>query len=999
MAPSKRTSYYQRSGKRAPVPIPEPPSDQDYDPDAPEEETDSEDEEPPVKARVARRPPGHRGAQPSRPSGRDGSVPIRSTGKRYPRTEKPKDVAVQADKSRKPVPSTPATTLAQDVNIVHSSGLYPIRDILQERKVENRLQYLLDWKPTWEYAKDAKPTKELLKAWQEIKAERQRREQEDRNHTALNMRLVEMKRRQKPYRDTRTQKLASISYMSESSTFSSTQAVEWFRTFREEILDDLELFLFNKSGLDGNHALGHTVLFPRDDVQQGQVETRDKYALWISDSKACPIPDALLHSRKVGTARNQESDTEMQGNEADHRAFDDNKREIILTLVPNPRYSKSIPAYMPCGAVCIRGVANLREAVDDFAKRQIRPPVRQLFDMMLQSFETVVRIAPRLKIDPNRDITLQLDDRGGYDFVAKEITFTQIDGKYVFEWLVVPDEVKRSARATLSPPEPKSSVVNGPTIPNSIRDFTGVESRPSGKPNTAPRSAPTSLRSSHNHRASLPSQSEQRRLASVHAPASSMAPKQGSMATKRKSTTSQTHGRKSGATPGSFSAADSTDEDRGERDGRVSDGDSMDVDEEALPLPVLSKDNLSGLVVGSQRSRQTNSGTVARLAQSTREGSLQILFSGHHTKMAEDNEYSRALKRQWTAHDGGFQERLDSFNQDLASDQSHHEIQTQPDLQHIRQMFQTALDQLDMVQRQTATNIKANNTTRNENVATNGNIGTNHGITTNWNTTNESIMTNGMRVEQYTIEPDKPGGLPTEVSLYIPTQTDSSTNAEPEILSLLEGIHWMTHPENKPQILIQLHRHLYTKEGRRGDYGEIIYPEKLDGTNPSDGGKPVPKFALWQSPIRKLTFEIDGKPHPDPLQRLSTTEIIISMIPNPELYKNRGFSVPSPILDCGALHLRGLYYLDKHPTPSASSRIVEKTFDALVRSLSLRYRIAIPGWAKGPGKIANVEGQLGGYQVLGREMFFGDGLSLNEYDWLYGVMRPFSHDTDTTGND
>lgn len=426
--------------------------------------------------------------------------------------------------------------------------------------------------------------------------------------------------------------------MTKKSTFSSTEAVEWFRTFHDLILDELEVFLFNKLGLEDAHALGSMVIFPVDTPITGKVESRDKYALWVSDSKNLTIPAGFAHNPEPGTPGIQDSDTEMQGHEPDHEAVNENNKEILLAIIPNPRYDGAIPTHMPCGALYIRDVPNLRKAAGHFSNCHARPPVRQLYDMMLETFSTVVRIAPRLKIQPNGAIAVQNEDRGGYDFVAREIALTHKDDKYAFEWLVVPEELKHTAKATRRPPAPEPSGTGGPFVPGAIRDFRGLDSNARSRANTdsvgsSSKQHPSTktlpaANNTNTRRTSLPNQADHRGLAGTPVPSAAHMPD------KRKSPTTQTHGRKAATKPGVFGDPAPTDDSGGESQNGNDTlrGDEMDIDE-AVSTPMPRRDSLNGLSVGAPRSHQTKSNTAVRLSQLSREGSV----SGSGTKRSNKN--------------------------------------------------------------------------------------------------------------------------------------------------------------------------------------------------------------------------------------------------------------------------------------------------------------------------------------------------------------------------
>lgn len=177
--------------------------------------------------------------------------------------------------------------------------------------------------------------------------------------------------------------------------------------------------------------------------------------------------------------------------------------------------------------------------------------------------------------------------------------------------------------------------------------------------------------------------------------------------------------------------------------------------------------------------------------------------------MAENAEYSPVQQPQCAANQDSVHESLESFDPPLESAANNDDTEPDFDLGHLQLVVQTALRQ--MYQRDAFMKAKP-------------------------------VRTNEMRAQYLTIDADRPDSLATFARLLTPVVQ----NHAPQELSILEGISWMTHDDNKPHIMSQLHRHLYTKEGRRGDYGEIVYPEKVDV------GTPIHKFALWQSPIRKV---------------------------------------------------------------------------------------------------------------------------------------------------
>ncbi|KAM7212869.1 hypothetical protein V8F06_011767 [Rhypophila decipiens] len=337
---------------------------------------------------------------------------------------------------------------------------YTMRGILDEKEDDQgNIQYEVDWVPTWESADIAKVTKEALKAWAEVKAAREeerRIERRENNHIIVDSTAQNQARKKRAYISQRQIGLATLSDMDASKAVSSAEAVKWFATFKVEILSELELFLFTEEGHQSctESDKAGNIIFPQDEIR-----SLDKYALWVSYKRIDTPPACLvMQSTTKSTSgrhndQDQDGDTTMQdGNGGEDEEPD--TEEIILTLLPNPDYHKwhrdpQAPSSMSCGVLFIRGIRNMHQSIDFFTVEKQRPPVRQLFDMMLEAFRTApIRIAPTVDRTGKNTFSLgPVDEEGGYKSVATEVRFTRNNS---FEWL---EEAPNSTPA-ISPPEP-----------------------------------------------------------------------------------------------------------------------------------------------------------------------------------------------------------------------------------------------------------------------------------------------------------------------------------------------------------------------------------------------------------------------------------------------------------------------------------------------------------------------------------------------------------------
>lgn len=164
MAPSKSTSYYRRG--KVPTSAPDLTNDDDYNPQGEEGATSEEDIQ--VRPRKAQKPPRHSAAADSQgvmsleintnsvdtnnsvASGSEAApVPVRSTGKYQPRRETPKGVAKPVGKPKRAASQPAQTRREQDRQIIHTSGMYKIKDIIDEDEQGGQVMYLMDWQPTW----------------------------------------------------------------------------------------------------------------------------------------------------------------------------------------------------------------------------------------------------------------------------------------------------------------------------------------------------------------------------------------------------------------------------------------------------------------------------------------------------------------------------------------------------------------------------------------------------------------------------------------------------------------------------------------------------------------------------------------------------------------------------------------------------------------------------------------------------------------------------------
>ncbi|KAM7198988.1 hypothetical protein V8F33_004725 [Rhypophila sp. PSN 637] len=405
-----------------------------------------------------------------------------------------------AQKVKKPAPVRKGKASSQKRNDPNHdiviTNWYKMRGILDEKEDdEGNLQYEVDWVPTWESADIAKVTPEALKAWQKVKAarEEQRRiERRENNHMLVNSRAQREARQKGAYVNLRQIGLATLSDMDASDTFTSAEAVKWLATFKAEILSELELFLFTEEGHQSCRESDKAgdIIFPQDEKR-----SHDKYALWASYKRidtpsGCLVTHSTAKSTSGGHNENdqdQDRDTAMEdedGNNGEDGEEDEepDTEEIILTLVPNPYHLKDPAASsMSCGVLFIRGVRNMHQSADFFTTKKQRPPVRQLFDMMLEAFKTApIRIAPTVNWTEQSSFSLDpVDEKGEYRSVATEVRFTRNNS---FERLVeapqstpaVPLPEPALLPATSTPRDearPTKATKKATTVPEPVRAF------------------------------------------------------------------------------------------------------------------------------------------------------------------------------------------------------------------------------------------------------------------------------------------------------------------------------------------------------------------------------------------------------------------------------------------------------------------------------------------------------------------------------------------------